>query len=434
MKEERNQKFIAWGLTAFLVVAASLILSFLINRFGAVQHFFGRITGILMPIIYGFIMAFLMAPMYNAVSNGCLKFFLDRKFRYKTGRGLAHFIATLLSILVILLVVVGLVAMLIPQLVDSVQTLFHSIPNGINSFSDLVRHILANNQPLADEILKQYEAFSVQITEWATGELYPNINKYLTSLSSGVIKFLNFLKDFLIGIIVMAYVLNIKGTLSAQVKKIVYSVFRLSIANDVVEESRYVKWVFSNFIVGKLIDSAIIGVMCFVGLSIMRTQYALLISVFVGVTNIIPFFGPFIGAIPSAFILLLVSPFQCLQFLIFILVLQQFDGNILGPKILGQTTGLSSFWVLFSILFFGGLWGIVGMVIGVPTFAVLYRLVGRLCTSRLKKKHLSFRTADYWDLLRINEETGTYEKKEGVEVPRTGKTEEEETDPDRKQL
>ena len=213
---------------------------------------------------------------------------------------------------------------------------------------------------------------------------------------------------WLIGLMVMVYLLNMKEILAAQVKKICYSILEVKKANRLLEETRYIRKVFSQFIVGKIIDSLIIGIINYVFMLIIHMPYALLISVVVGVTNVIPFFGPFIGAIPSAFILLLVSPISCLEFLIWILILQQVDGNIIGPKILGQTTGLASFWVLFSILLFGGLFGIVGMVIGVPTWAVIYRLTKERVNIKLGKKKLSVDSKDYWGLQGIDEENGEY--------------------------
>lgn len=222
---------------------------------------------------------------------------------------------------------------------------------------------------------------------------------------------INALKNLLIGVIVMVYLLNMKEKLLTQVKMILYGVFPLKIANKVLEEGRYVHKVFGGFIIGKLLDSLIIGILCFVLLNFMKMPYVLLVSVIVGVTNVIPFFGPFIGAIPSAFLILLASPVKCFWFLGFILLLQQFDGNILGPKILGDSTGLSSFWVLFSILLFGGLFGFVGMIIGVPTFAVFYKFVRELVSWLLEKKQLSADIRQYGKLDYIDEEKRTYIEK-----------------------
>ena len=202
----------------------------------------------------------------------------------------------------------------------------------------------------------------------------------------------------------MVYFLNIKDTLSAQSKKIVYSLLKVKAANRLVSEVRFAHSVFGGFITGKLLDSLIIGIMCFFALQFLKMPYVLLVSVIIGVTNVIPVFGPFIGAVPSAFLILLVSPMKCLYFLIFILVLQQFDGNILGPKILGD-----------SILLFGGLFGFGGMIIAVPLFAVIYRLTAAYVSGALKKKNLSARTEDYLSLDYIDEENKHYVDREREE-------------------
>ena len=244
-----------------------------------------------------------------------------------------------------------------------------------------------------------------------TNDLMPNIRSIISGVSSGVFTAINVIKNLLIGIIVMVYLLNMKEKLITQFKMVIYGIFPLRIANKVLEEGRFVHHVFGGFILGKLVDSLIIGLMSFVLLNLMNMPYVLLISVIIGVTNVIPFFGPFIGAIPSAFLILLESPMQCLYFCIFILLLQQFDGNILGPQILGDSTGVSSFWVLFSILLFGGLFGFVGMIIGVPTFAVIYKLITELVSWLLNRRKLSADIGNYENLDHIDEERKTYIKK-----------------------
>ena len=243
---------------------------------------------------------------------------------------------------------------------------------------------------------------------WSTTDLIPNLEKVISGVFSGVISVVNLVMDALIGIVVMVYLLNIKGKLCAQAKKSIYGFFPLGIANEIIEKFRFIHQVFGGFIIGKILDSVIIGLLCFLCLSVMKMPYVLLISVIIGVTNVIPFFGPFIGAIPSSILILMINPIQCLYFLIFIFLLQQFDGNILGPKILGESTGLSSFWVLFSILLFGGLLGFVGMIIAVPTFAVIYRLVSERVTVLLKKRNLNTDTDIYQNLDHIEEEGYIY--------------------------
>ncbi len=219
----------------------------------------------------------------------------------------------------------------------------------------------------------------------------------VTGISLSVMNVINIVKNLLIGLIVAIYVVNSKETFISQAKKITYSILPEPNAAFVIDQFRLAHRMFGGFIIGKMIDSLIIGVICFVGMSILNIPYVMLVSVIIGVTNIIPFFGPFIGAIPSALLILLANPLKSLYFLVFVLVLQQFDGNILGPKILGDSTGLSSFWVLFSILLFGGLWGFIGMVIGVPLFAVIYHLIRLTVNHFLRKKELSTVTEEYLD-------------------------------------
>ena len=211
-----------------------------------------------------------------------------------------------------------------------------------------------------------------------------------------------------IGIIVSIYVMYGRETFSRQCKKIVYALFSPKRANLILHLGNKSNEIFGGFVIGKIIDSIIIGIICFVVLSIMKMPYTVLVSVIIGVTNVIPFFGPFIGAIPCSILILLNDPKMGIYFIIFILVLQQFDGNILGPKILGDSTGLSSFWVLFSILLFGGLFGFVGMILAVPVTAVIFDLIAKLQYYHLRKKGLSPDTRDYKELKIIDEHSKKY--------------------------
>jgi predicted PurR-regulated permease PerM len=231
------------------------------------------------------------------------------------------------------------------------------------------------------------------------------MNTLITGITSGVISVLSFLFDALIGLIVCIYILNSKERFAAQSKKLIYSMFDTERANEIIADARNVHRIFSGFISGKLLDSLIIGMISFVALSCMNMPYAVMISVVVGVTNIIPFFGPFIGAVPSAVIIFTVSPIKSLYFIIYILIIQQIDGNIIGPKILGNSTGLPSFWVLFAIVVGGGLFGFAGMLLGVPVFAVIYMFVSEGIVRALKKRGLPEDTDKYDDIMEIDPET-----------------------------
>lgn len=402
--------YIYWGITALSVIAISIFVGFIFYHFGTIRQGIIKIIYILNPILYGALLAFLTAPVYNASYRGIKRLYgrvLKEQKHINTFSGMS---ATLICVILVLAVITAMVWTLIPQLVLSISDMISTLPESLNRFYFKIVKLLADNPDLEQIVRVNYSEFNRRFSTWAETSFLPNINTYLIEFSSGIISIVRVFFSFLIGVIVMVYLLNIKATLAAQGKKIVYALLPLRWANAFIEECRYVKLVFSQFIVGKIIDSIIIGIINYIVMSLLSLPYAFLISTIVGFTNVIPFFGPFIGAIPSAFIILLVSPIQCLQFLVWILILQQIDGNIIGPKILGQTTGLSSFWVLFSIILFGGLFGVAGMVIGVPTWAVFYRLVANISKMLLKRKELSAHTKDYMDLESIDEENKEYIK------------------------
>ncbi len=409
MFREKNKQYIAWGLTAFCVVAASIVLYFFIHNFDDVRSAVGRVIRILMPFIYGFIMAFLLTPLYDRVYNAVTGGQKMEKSRKRAILG--RFLGTCCSIVLIFSVLTMLISMVIPQLITGFMDLYNKMPDSVTNVETLITVLLKDDPEAQALALKYYDQIYTAAISWVNTNVIPNINKYLTSITSGVVKFVSGLSNFLIGVIVMAYVLNMKDRLAVQCKRAVYALLPVSTANGVIDELRYISNVFSRFIIGKLIDSAIVGLICYVCMTILRMPYALVISVIVGVTNIIPFFGPFIGAVPSVMILLMLAPVSAVQFLVLILALQQFDGNILGPRILGSTTGVSSFWVLFSILFFGGIWGVVGMIIGIPTFAVISRQFKKLVEWKLKKKNLPTELASYEDLDRVEGRAGSYQIK-----------------------
>lgn len=414
MKDQEFKKYIYYGATAVAVIAICILFWYCVQNWETVWGAVRMILGIAAPIIYGAILAYLLAPIYNRSSNfvkkNCGKVLKEEKHL----NAFAKICATTVSVVVVIVVVASLIQMLIPQMLESLKGIQDSFPVYLQNLYAWIQQVLADNPDIERFVLTNLQDGVLFVENWLeksfTNMDMNRLTSFLTGVSSGVLNVLIFVKNWLIGLIVMVYLLNMKETLTAQSKKIIYGCFNLKFANAFVEEMRFVNQMFGGFIIGKLLDSLIIGVICFFATTLMKMPFALLISVIVGVTNIIPFFGPFIGAIPSGFLVLLVSPMKCLYFLLWILLLQQFDGNILGPKILGNSTGLSSFWVLFSILLFGGLFGFVGMIIAVPAFAVIYDLVARAVNHSLRNKKLSQKTSDYKDLNHIDEHNGTYIK------------------------
>ncbi len=397
--------YLHWGMTAFCVIALSFLFFFSLFRVGSLVQSLKTAMGVLMPFVYGGVFAYLLNPLFNRI-HGWLLVVLQKRAKPKPSRRAARAakaLSTALSVLLALLVVGALVWMVLPEVVSSVIGLVESnlLPDSIQRVTEWIDKMLRDNPELEAAAQQVYAEAVSTLTSWMKTDMLPQ----LTSLMSGLMGTLTFVKDVCIGIIIAIYILNSKQVFAAQGKKLLYSVFGVRRGNFILDNLRYTDRVFGGFLGGKLVDSLIIGVMCFVGMSILRMPYAMLISVVVGATNIIPFFGPFIGAIPSTLLILLIDPLQAVYFVIFILALQQFDGNILGPKILGQSTGLSSFWVMFALLVGGGLFGLLGMMVGVPLFAVLYSLIsGAICRS-LRRRKLPEDTLEYYALDHIDEET-----------------------------
>lgn len=408
MKKLKFKHYICWGVTALVVVALSVAFGFFLSRFELVSGAVGKLTEILMPIIYGAVLAYLMLPIYNHTREWVERKTAKKLRSQKTRTSTAKAAATLVTLAVLITIVSGLIWMIIPQIYESILGLQAGLEDNINNLSLWLTRLFEDNPEVEQVIMPVYGQAAERFQTWMATDLVPNMSLIINRLSAGLLNVFTIVKNILIGVIVMVYFLNIKDTLCAQAKKILYGLFRVKTANRIVSEVRFAHSVFGGFITGKLLDSLIIGILCFFALQFLKMPYVLLVSVIVGVTNVIPFFGPFIGAVPSAFLILLADPVKCLYFLIFILILQQFDGNILGPKILGDSTGLPSFWVLFSILLFGGLLGFVGMIIAVPAFAVIYRSIAVYINGALEKKQLSPETGAYMDLDYIDEEEGRY--------------------------
>lgn len=413
MKSKKDMPYFAAGLTAFCVIAAVMLLFFALLRIEQIGQFLSTLSYILRPITFGLVLAFLLLPLHRKIFAFLSGLCKGRLCASKRGKALTNFFAILLSLLVLFVLIYLLLAMVIPQVYLSIVGLIQAMPGYIRSIHGWLQEFLKNNPEVQDVLLPIYDSAATSVQDWLQSDLLPNLESVnstlnwietqfwpgFSSVASGVssmlLAVLYFLKDSLIAVIVSVYLLVRKDTFAAQTKKIVYSIFRTKHADMIVEETRNAYRILSGFIIGKLIDSLIIGVICLICCEIFRFPYPALIATVIGVTNIIPFFGPFIGAIPCILIILLVNPLQSLYFTLFIFVLQQFDGNILGPKILGDSTGLDAFWVLFSILLFGGLFGFVGMVLGVPVFAMIYSILNRLVRNGLQRRSLPLETESY---------------------------------------
>ena len=379
MKDPRLKRYVYAMLAGFGSISLSLLLFFFLYRLQGVGEAFDQVIQILKPFIYGGVVAYLLRPVCNLYSD-----WLSRHLPQRARRA-ADPIAITLSMVTGLLVIYALIIMIAPQLYHSVMSLWNSLPSKIDHTINWFTQHFGENEVLLEYFDTSYKAIYNKLDVWAQQTLIPYITGIVGGLGMSVWKVLMFLKDFLIGLIVAVYLLASRKKFSRQGVMIIRSLLKPRWADVVLREISFVDQMFGGFIDGKLVDSAIIGVLCYVGCVIFGFPNPLLVSAIVGVTNVIPFFGPFLGAIPATLLILIESPWDALWFALFVLFLQQLDGNIIGPKILGDHTGVSSFWVLFSILLFGGLWGIVGMVIAVPLFAVLYDIVRRLVVIGLRR-------------------------------------------------
>ena len=380
MVDPKKKRYLYMMLAGFGAVGLSIVLFFLLDRMDNVGAAVKKVTDILAPFVYGGVVAYLLRPVCNAY-DGFFKKILPAKMKKA-----ANPIAVGLSLITGILIVYALIIMIAPQLYESVLTLWNTLPDKIDQFLTWAIATFGENEALLHFFDTGFDKAYAELEAWAQNTLLPHVTNIVSVAGSGVMKVLSFVYNLLIGLIVAAYLLGSRKKFARQSVLLVRSTLKPKWADMFLEEVAFVDKMFGGFIDGKIVDSAIIGVLCYIGCLIFRFPNALLISAFVGITNVIPFFGPFIGAIPSAFLILIEDPMKAVWFSLFILALQQLDGNVIGPAILGDRTGVSSFWVLFSIILFGGLWGVVGMVVAVPLFAVIYDLVRKYVRRGLAQK------------------------------------------------
>ena len=391
----------------FIIIAVVIIFYFAMLRLDEISKLVWMVIRILKPIIYGLAIAYLLNPIMKFVEQH-LSRLLEKAFpKLKKVHQISRSVGILSAVMVLLAIIVALCNMMIPELYGSIRDMAFTVPGQLNDALDWITKMMAGDSALEQVFTRTLREVTDLLQNWMKTDMLTQANVVMSNLTEGVINIVSELFNAIIGIIVSIYVLFSKESFSMQTKKIVYALFRPSQANMILHLTIKSNEIFGGFIIGKIIDSAIIGVLCFIILSILGMPYTLLVSVIVGVTNVIPFFGPYIGAIPSAILILLSDPKMGVYFIIFILILQQLDGNIIGPKILGNSTGLSAFWVVFSILLGGGLFGFVGMILGVPTFAVIYYITRMLINHRLEEKSLPVETSCYDEFSYVDSD-GTY--------------------------
>ena len=379
-----------------LIAIIVVLIIFLFMNLDKVGEFIYRLIEILTPIILGWVFTFIMAPLYNIIDAKL------SKSKDKNIAKLSKVIATVACALIVVGISIGLVFLFVPQLYSSITSFLSRVGGYLEGIRETIEGIKAtSNNDATQQLLQQLEK---SVSEMMDDTSKINYSAIVSGLFTGFAVSFKAILNYFVGLVVMIYSLNLKEELCMGLKRMLFAFTRKDIGQKILIEVRFAKHVFSGFFVGKLLDSLIIGGICYICCMFMRMPYTPLISVIVGITNIIPFFGPFIGAVPSFLLIFLEEPFSWKPwgFLIFILILQQVDGNIIGPKILGDKTGVGSFWVLFSILLFGGLFGFVGMIIAVPLWAVITRITDEFVTARLIKKDYPITSEEYKRLKEYN--------------------------------
>lgn len=409
-----DKKYLYWGITGFCVVACAILFFMALNYISALGTAVKTLVKILSPFIWGLVICYLLAPLMRALERSAflpLGRKLYQKSKKNNGERFARNLSVLVSEIIMLALMAALVYLILPQLYSSLETIVVNSNTYIANITNWVTKMLEDYPEIEQYASQLLGTVNTNLMDWIQGTVLPELGSLVTNVTTGVYYVLMGVYNLVIGIIVSVYILgNLEG-FSASAKRMLYSLFPVETAEKIREGLAFTDRTFMGFINGKLLDSAIIGLICYIVCAILKMPYALLVSVIVGVTNVIPFFGPFIGAVPSAIIILMVSPLKCLIFIVFIIILQQVDGNIIGPKILGSSIGINGFWVMFSIILGAGLFGFWGMLLGVPVFVVIYTAINSRIERRLKENDLPWRVEEYSELDHIDPVTRQAVKK-----------------------
>lgn len=395
MKFRGDKKYIYWGLTAVIVICSGILFYYAIFNWSNLNENVKSFFKIIMPLVDGAVLAYLLSSITNFLEDIIYnKIWKNHNFIYREKR-IIRVLTIFITYIIVFWVLYEFFRMVIPELYSSIVNISIQFPNYVNNLEIFITKTLQKNPEMETLLTNVLDNYSDPINDWLNKTVIPRISSMFVSVTNGIFIAVKSLWNLIIGFIISVYLLYNKEIFKGQAKKIVYAFMERKTANTFIYNMRFTNKTFGGFIVGKIVDSIIMGLLCLAVTKMLHTPYDTLISVIIGVTNIIPFFGPFIGAIPSALLVLMIDPKAALYFVIAILILQQFDGNFIGPKILGNSTGISGFWVIFSITLFGGFFGVLGMLVGVPLFAVLYAGIRSYIKAKLQAKNLDFDTMHY---------------------------------------
>lgn len=400
LKWKIEKKYLRIAGTTLGIIILAILFNNLLEHEGRLTSIKNTVSGTMAPIVIGCILAYLLNPILNFFEHYCFMPLGKALFPKKEGtrKKFSRALGTLCTILLFLILVVGGLYLVIPQVYLSLSKIVTEAPNYYNTVVTWIDSLDPKQSEVSRYLLMGLDRIYSQAITYLNTNILPNMDKIVAGITSGIVGGLKMILNTILALTISIYVMLEKEILISVGKKLTYSFFSKRNANAIMRGTRYANQVFGGFINGKIIDSFIIGVICYIFMIIVQFDYAVLISMIVGVTNIIPYFGPFIGAIPSALILLMMNVKQGIIFIIFVIVLQQIDGNIIGPVILGDRLKISSMWILFAILVGGGFFGVPGMILGAPCLACLYALVGTICKDRLQKKGLPTQTSEYYGI------------------------------------
>ena len=402
--KEKN-KYVQLGLMIFGIVAGAILLFFFVFYIKDIVAFIKKVIGILAPLNIGIAIAYLINPIVALFNGALLKLLAHTKLQMKTRKKIAKGVSIATALMVLIALVVALLYTVIPEVTDSLTALVNNLQGYATSFYGFATDLFEFNPDIQAEVEKTLNGSLESFTNWIRTDILGQAKDLLLSLSNGIVGAFKIIINIILGLCVAVYLLVSKNRFIGGFKKLLYATFKKETVNVILAVGREADSIFGGFISGKLLDSLIIGILCFIGCSIMKMPYLVLISVVIGVTNIVPIFGPWVGAIPCSLLVLIIDPGKALIFVIFVVALQQFDGNILGPNILGDSTGLSALWVVFAITLGGGLFKVPGMILGVPTFAVIYFLVKTYVEFKLKENNMPIQTISYTKIKRIDPDT-----------------------------
>ena len=400
MSKEKFKRLLLISLIIFIGLALAITYFFVLYKKDNISQSISAVVSIMRPFTIGAILAYIMKSTCNFYEKHLSKKLLQsKKLDEKQAIKRSNIIAVVLTYITWSAILTALLWIIIPQIVQSVKKFINDmiviIPEWVDRIFEWEQTFLEDN-----EILRPYfDSIVNWLITWSETELIPDLRDFGASLVPTILSIITIIKDIAIGLVVSVFFLSGRKIFAVKSRIFVNCIFKENAANAIIDEVKYADKMFSGFLEGKVIDSSIIGLIYYLALVIMGVPYPALIAVICGVTNIIPFFGPFIGAVPSGLIILMTadSPIKLLWFIIFVCVIQFIDGNIIDPHIVGGNIKMSSFCVLFAVILFGGLWGFWGLLVGVPTFAVIYDIVKKIIMYVLKKKDKTYLIENYYE-------------------------------------